>query len=314
MSSSASRIEAVVKTQAGVVLLRVARPVLFSPLAMRVRVLCAGLCRTDLHVALGRTPCAVPRILGHELSGEVVEMGAQITDFELGDRVAISPLLACDACAACLRGAPCDAPRMLGVDRDGGFAEEIVVPSSAVYRVPSALSLERAAYVEPVAATLAVTQAPISREGRGLVVGAGRIAELTRRVLEACGFESVNVSAASPSLEATEYDWAIDTQGSSESLAHSMCALRRGGLLVLKSRPEKPAMFEVARAVERELRLQAVRYAPFREAIALLASENFVVEDLFGATYALSEFERAFAAAEASEAKKIFFAPNGERA
>jgi threonine dehydrogenase-like Zn-dependent dehydrogenase len=91
-----------------------------------------------------------------------------------------------------------------------------------------------------------------------------------------------------------------------------MRSLRHAGVLVLKSRPAEPSMFDVAFAVQRELTLHAVRYAPFEDAIELLDSAAFVVEDLFAETYPLSAFEHVFHQGEASEHSKLFFAPNAE--
>ena len=313
MNAAIPGIEAIVRTATGAQRLRVPRPALRGEHDVRVLPVRAGLCRTDLHVALGRIACEPPRILGHELSGVVAEVGTRVRRVGVGDRVAVDPLLPCGVCAECAQARACEQPRMLGVAVDGGFAQELLVDERAVYAVPTSLSFERAAYVEPVAATLAVLSSPLQRAERGLIVGTGRIAELTRRVLAARGFERVDVVDAEAARGATSsVAWAIDTLGSSDSMAAALHALRQRGLLVLKSRPAQPAALDVAFAVQRELTLQAVRYAPFDDAIALLCAPGFAVEDLFGATYPLAEFERVFSAAERSESAKVFFAPNPE--
>ncbi len=154
---------------------------------VRLRVLLAGICRTDVHAAEGLLSTGGSRILGHEMAGEVEEADPG-SGFECGDRVTVSPLLACGTCAGCARASRCAEPKMLGVDVDGAFAEEVVVPVGSVHRVPRGLSLRRAAYVEPMAATLSVVCAPIRTDQRGLVLGAGRIADLTTRVLRHLGF------------------------------------------------------------------------------------------------------------------------------
>ena len=313
MGSAHSSMEAIVKTHSGVQLDLVPRPRVRDDFEVEVEPVRAGLCRTDLHVAFGRTPCVPPRVLGHEISGVVTAIGARVTRARIGDRVAVNPLLPCGTCSECIRAWACTSPRMLGLDVDGGFAQTLVVPESAVHRVPDSMSFERAAYAEPVAATLAVVECPISREARGLVLGTGRIAELTNRVLTARGFDGVMIHPVGPALPAVSFDWVIDTVGSSASLDAAMRALRQRGLLVLKSRPAAPAALDVAFAVQRELALHAVRYAPFDDAIELLSSRSFVVEDLFGKTHPLAAFTRVFEQAEASETSKVFFAPNPER-
>lgn len=201
---------------------------------------------------------------------------------------------------------------MLGVDVDGGFAQALVIPEHAAHHVPHSMSFERAAYVEPVAATLAVLGSPIARDAQGLVLGTGRIAELTQRVLFARGFRRVLTQPVAPGPQERSFDWVIDTVGSSASLETAMRSLRQGGMLVLKSRPATPIALDVAFAVQRELSFQAVRYAPFSAAIELLSEPTFVVEDLFGQTHPLSAFEQVFGDARASETSKVFFAPNAE--
>lgn len=247
---------------------------------VRVRVMLAGLCRTDVAVAEGRLPCVEPRVLGHEVVGLVEAIGPAVRFLRIGDRVACRALVGRDR---------------LGVDRDGGFADALVVPEPALARVPGSLSWRRAAFVEPVAACLAVKHAPL--EGAVHVVGAGRIAELTRRVLAAIG---IDVSDSPDCC-----DVVIETGASAESLARAMTRVRDGGLVVLKGRPAAPITFDVASAVQRELRFHAVGWASFDEAFALL--ETMPVDDLLGD---VSPLEALGELLSANEATKRFVAPD----
>src|SRR5262245_6358055 len=119
-----------------------------GPGEVLVRVVVAGICRTDLHVAEGRLPAADPVVLGHEFAGLVEGLGAGVAGFHLGDRVAVMPVLPCAACPPC-RAADelvCLAPAMLGVERDGAFAEFVAVPAHRVHRLPPGLPWRAAAY------------------------------------------------------------------------------------------------------------------------------------------------------------------------
>lgn len=267
---------------------------------VRLRVLLAGICRTDLYAADGALGVAEGTVLGHELVGEVIE-GA-----ERGARVTVSPWIDCAACASCAAGRTCGKPRVLGVDVDGAFAEELVVPSACVHAVPSDWPLRRAAYVEPIAASMAVLTAPITREQRGAIAGEGRIAMLTLRILQKRGFDVRRVAAGEQDCT---FDYAIETGGA--SLADALSLVRPRGVVVLKSRPPSPVSLDLATAVKKELTLSAVAYAPFADAIALAPSLE--LDDLLGDVYPLSRFEAAFARAREPLAPKVFLDPLGER-
>ncbi len=263
-----------------------------------VRVECVGICRTDLHVARGRLEIRAPLILGHELAGTLID----------GAPVSVVPWLACESCAACSPGASdpprCDRPGMLGVDRDGAFADYVVVPKRALLPLPSHLSWRRGAFVEPLAAAMAVRNAPIRAKQRGFVHGHGRIGELTARVLRAAGFAHVETRA-----DAT-YDFVVDTEGTTASLREAMQRVAIGGTVILKSRPFAPVELDVSLAVRRELALHAVNYGSFREAVSWLAEDRIEVDDLFDEPARLDDFARVFEHAEQAHSKKQFFSPS----
>jgi threonine dehydrogenase-like Zn-dependent dehydrogenase len=271
---------------------------------VRLRVLLAGICRTDVHAAEGLLPTAESRILGHEMAGEVEEADTG-SGFEPGDQVTVAPLLPCGSCAGCATGSRCTEPRMLGVDVDGVFAEQVVVPAAAVHRVPRALSLRRAAYVEPVAATLSLLSAPIRREQRGLVLGVGRIAELSTRLLRHLGFTLENGASGEP---AGTFDYVVETSGTEASLDEALHRVAPGGTVVLKSRPPGRLAFDVARAVRNDVTLCAVSYAPWPDAIRLAG--ELAVDDLLGDVYPLERFDAAMAVVrERPNGPKVFLSP-----
>ena len=184
-----------------------------------------------------------------------------------------------------------------------------MVPAAAVLRTPGGMSLKRGAYVEPVAAALAVLNAPLDRVGRGLVLGDNRIASLIMRILQIHGFSNFVQRALPDALgEAGLFDMVIETQADAAVLAAMFRLLKPHGLGVLKSRPAAPTPIDVALAVKKNLRLCAVAYGDFERAVALLHTGALDVDAILGAAYALEDFERAFAAAEAPGAGKLFFA------
>jgi propanol-preferring alcohol dehydrogenase len=99
-----------------------------------LRVLACGVCRTDVSLLRsGGAGLALPVTLGHEIVGEVVELGASVTELRRGNAVAVYELLGCGACAACARGDDnvCRemTPGAVGITRDGGMADHVVVPA-----------------------------------------------------------------------------------------------------------------------------------------------------------------------------------------
>jgi threonine dehydrogenase-like Zn-dependent dehydrogenase len=272
---------------------------------VRLRVLLAGICRTDVQAADGLFPIAESRILGHEMAGEVAEADAG-SELRPGDRVTVAPLLPCGACAGCATASCCAEPRMLGVDVDGAFAEEVVVPSGSVLRVPHTLSLRRAAYIEPVAAALAVVRAPIRVEQRGVVLGTGRIADLTARVLRHLGFRLGQAKAGG---QASFFDYVVETAGTDASLDEALDHVAPGGCIVLKSRPPRAVALDVARAVRNDVTICAVSYGPWHDAIRLAG--ELPVDDLLGDVYPLERFDAAMALTrERPLGPKIFLSPD----
>lgn len=136
-----------------------------------------GICGTDLHAFEGTQPYfTYPRILGHELSGELVDFD-NAPDFVRGEIVTIIPYFNCGSCIACLRGKPncCVNMKVCGVHVDGGMVEYLSVPSAALVH-SNGLSLDELAIVEPLAiGAHGVRRAQVEEDEFVLVIGAGPI-------------------------------------------------------------------------------------------------------------------------------------------
>ncbi len=114
-----------------------------------VRVRACGLNRLDLWTEEGALPVKIelPRVCGCEISGEISQTGHNATGWSIGDRVAVQSNLFCGQCEFCLRGREsiCIKGEILGVNRDGGFAEQVAVPASSLIRLPAEVSFETSA-------------------------------------------------------------------------------------------------------------------------------------------------------------------------
>lgn len=144
-----------------------------------------GICGSDLHMAdmhgteTGMAPLPPGTVMGHEFSGEVVELGKDAGDFRVGDRVTAMPYIACGKCAACLAGfgyrcaGACYSA--LGQER-GGFAEFMRVGAAETLRLPDGVDDEFGALVEPFAVALhGINAARIVAGERVLIMGGGPI-------------------------------------------------------------------------------------------------------------------------------------------
>lgn len=137
-----------------------------------------GICGTDLHAYKGTQPFfSYPRILGHELSGELVELGKNLRDFNIGDRVTFIPYYPCGKCIACRKGKAncCVNIKGAGVHIDGGMVEFMSVPQDSLIQGKD-LEYEELALVEPLAiGAHAVRLAAVEQDEFVLVTGSGPI-------------------------------------------------------------------------------------------------------------------------------------------
>lgn len=144
-----------------------------------VKVKAVGICGTDLHIFKeGRADVDLPRVMGHELSGVVTALGEGADNLAVGDKVVLDPVMACGSCRICRagHGNVCADVKCFGVQMDGGFQDEIVVPAKNLYRYPESYSFVQAALAEPfsVAANI-LSRVSLSESDFAVIMGAGTI-------------------------------------------------------------------------------------------------------------------------------------------
>ena len=143
-----------------------------------VRIHRIGVCGTDLHAFAGRQPFfEYPRVLGHELSAEVLEVPPNDRGIRPGDQCAIEPYLNCQTCHACLRGRYncCERLQVLGVHRDGGMQQFLNVPVRLLHK-SAKLTLDQLALVETLGiGAHAVQRAALTKDDDVLIIGSGPI-------------------------------------------------------------------------------------------------------------------------------------------
>lgn len=260
-----------------------------------IQVKLSGICRTDINVSKGLMPSTDGVILGHEFYGEIADTRATVSRFELGQKVTVDPSIFGSG-----RNLMC------GIDVDGAFAEFIKVPEHSVYVLPEELSPEASAFIEPIAASLAVLKADLKKEERGCIYGDNRIAKLTHKIMHARGFENVVIHSEKNDLEENAYDYIIETIAKTDDLRKMLDGVKVGGKIVLKSRQIRPVELIFNTLVRKEISMRAVNYGNFNEAIVLLTGGQLELDDLFGETYPLENFEQAFFDSQKDEARKCY--------
>jgi D-arabinitol dehydrogenase (NADP+) len=167
-----------------------------GPADVRIKVLQAGVCGTDLHLHHGEYIGTYPLIPGHEMVGEVEEIGADVTRFRPGERVTVNPNIHCGRCDHCLAGRLnlCASAQGMGVHRPGFFAEYATVDHRQVFSVES-LELDTAVLVEPTACAMHGVETLDIRPGsHALVVGAGPTGMLLAQLIAGGGAVSVTLA------------------------------------------------------------------------------------------------------------------------
>jgi len=144
-----------------------------------VKVKRVGICGSDMHIYHGTNPLATyPRVVGHEVAGEVVEVGNSVKHLKIGDHVVVEPINYCGECYACRKGRPnvCEKLSVFGVHEDGGMREFIVLPERQLHAVDKELDWDEAVLAEPYTiGAQAVWRGNVEKGDTVLIQGCGPI-------------------------------------------------------------------------------------------------------------------------------------------
>ncbi|AFY57629.1 theronine dehydrogenase-like Zn-dependent dehydrogenase [Rivularia sp. PCC 7116] len=285
----------------------------------RVKVLCAGICNTDLELIRGYYP--YKGILGHEFVG-VVEEGPKHL---INRRVVGEINAACGHCKFCLRDEPthCENRTVLGiVNRNGAFADYLSLPSENLYPVADNIPTEVATFTEPIAAALEIqSQIKIHPDDKVLVVGDGKLGQLVAQTLAVTGCDLLAVgrhdeklanlkargikTGFAQDIQQRTFDIAVECTGNPEGFAIAQSALRPRGTLVLKSTYAGKLSLDASAIVVDEITLIGSRCGRFAPALELLAQEKVDVQPLIDARYPLNQGLAAFERAQTKGTQKV---------
>ncbi|MFN8376346.1 MAG: zinc-dependent alcohol dehydrogenase family protein [Anaerolineae bacterium] len=212
-----------------------------------IRVHSAGICGTDLHIYKGEYEAVYPLVPGHEFSGEVVAVGANVTRFKVGERVTADPNIPCNRCANCQRNEPnqCKNLKAVGVTRDGAFAEYVVVHEGNVFPIEG-ISYKAAALIEPLACVVwGLKQVEVQPGDSTLIFGAGPMGCLLLQAVKHAGAARVVVVDTVPwRLELARELGATDTLIADANLYKNAMALEPDGYDIVTDATGIPSVIE----------------------------------------------------------------------
>ncbi|BFH63582.1 2,3-butanediol dehydrogenase [Paenibacillus azoreducens] len=300
---------------------------------VKIKVEWCGICGSDLHEYVAG-PIFIPQaeahpltgekapiVMGHEFSGQVVEIGEGVTKVAVGDRVVVEPIYACGKCEACKQGKYnlCNKMGFLGLaGGGGGFSGYVAADEVMVHKIPESVSFEQGALVEPSAVALhAVRQSKLKVGDKAAVFGTGPIGLLVIEALKASGASEIYAVELSPErkqkaaelgaivIDPKEYDAvqeihkrtnggvdvAYEVTGVPPVLTQALESTRMGGELMIVSIFEKEAPIHPNRVVLMERSINGIiGYRDvFPAVISLMEQGYFPAEKLVTKRIALND-------------------------
>ncbi|KAK5638222.1 hypothetical protein RI129_012517 [Pyrocoelia pectoralis] len=323
-------------------------PEIKDPYEILVKVAYSGICGTDVHIIEGHLPCnSNVFTLGHEFSGVVVDVGSEVHQFIKGDHVAVDPNNSCGRCHSCHSGDPhyCKIGAItnaIGIYKDGGWAEYVLVPEKQVHKLTEGITLEHAALTEPISCLSHGWDliSPITMGDKILVIGAGIIGNLWVALLHLQGHRRVTVSDSNLSrrellqklstgfecIAPAElrqrqekdpnylFDVIIDCTGSAPAMEHAFSLLNTGGTLCIFGVAPQHAKISISPfdINKKEIRIVGVNINPFSFPKSLgflesLSDRYLQFEKLGVKTFPLKDYKEALEALKKRAIAKAVF-------
>jgi len=288
-----------------------------------IKVRASGICGTDIHILKAEYFSNFPIVAGHEFSGEIVEVGEEVSQFKPGDRVTADPNIFCDKCYFCKinKNNHCLDLDCVGVTRNGSFAEYVTVPEKCVFLIPENISYPEAALAEPLACVVyGVRRSNIKPGEKVLIFGAGAIGLLLMSLLKMSGASQVvMVDISQKKLDFAQAMGASEVILSDSNLENKLKAIAPWGFELVADATGIPSVMEkqiqyvesdgtflVFGVAPRGKTMKMEPYDIFRRdihiigsfavkktmqySINLLSSGKIQVKDLISASYPLDDF------------------------
>ncbi|GAB6932155.1 MAG TPA: L-threonine 3-dehydrogenase [Calditerricola sp.] len=313
-----------------------------------VQVKATTICGTDVHIYVwddwAKSRIRVPQIIGHEFSGVVVDVGPGVTHVKVGDHVSAETHFVCGHCPQCLTGQAhiCRDTRILGVDRDGCFAEYVVVPAQNLWKNDPALPFEVASLQEPMGnAVHTVLSGPVAGKTVA-ILGCGPIGIMAVAVARAAGaakvfavdvnpyrLELAKAMGAHVRIHAGEedpvarvkeatggsgVDVVCEMSGHPTAIRQGFKMLANGGRMAMLGLPTQEVPLDITNdIVFKGVTVQGITgrrmYETWQQTAGLLASGQVNLEPLITHRFPLERFAEAFELMKSGQCGKIVLIP-----
>ncbi|WP_375501240.1 L-threonine 3-dehydrogenase [uncultured Jatrophihabitans sp.] len=313
-----------------------------GPGDVKVRVLRTGICGTDLHIEAwddwAASAVNAPLIPGHEFCGEVVETGAAVRDVRVGDLVSGEGHVVCGTCRNCRAGRRhlCIRTSSIGVNRDGAFAEYVVLPESNVWVHTTPVDPDLGAIFDPFGnAVHTALSFPLVGEDV-LITGAGPIGLMAAQVCRHVGARFVVVTDVSPyrlelaremgvdlALDVSQervadaqhrlgmvegFDVALEMSGHASALPEVLANLNHGGRVAMLGLPSTPIEIDWGRVVTHMITIKGIYGREMFEtwyAMSALLRSGLNIDGVITHRFAAADWAEGFATARAGRCGKV---------
>jgi threonine 3-dehydrogenase len=308
-----------------------------------IRVLRTGICGTDLHVRAWDTwaqgAVHTPVVLGHEIAGRVEAVGSGVDTVDVGDLVSVEGHIVCGRCRWCLGGQRqlCPNTVSVGIDRDGGFAELVVVPATNVWRHPNPIDPDVAAIFDPFGNAVHASLAfPVLGEDV-LVTGAGPIGLMSAAVVRHAGARNVvitdlsqerlelarSMGAVTQAVDVSTtllrdvmaelgmvqgFDVGLEMSGAAPALHSMIASMAHGGKIALLGLPSTSIEFDWDQVIRSMLTIKGIFGRQMFEtwyAMSVLVQAGLDISPVITHRFSFSDWDEAFEIAASGTAGKV---------
>lgn len=296
---------------------------------VKIKIMNIGICGSDIHVYHGKHPfTSYPVTQGHEVSGEIVEVGKGVEGLATGQKVTIEPQVYCGHCYPCRHGKYnlCEELKVMGFQTTGTASEFFVVDAAKVTPIPEEMSFEEGAMIEPLAVAVHAVKQMGDVTGMNVaVLGAGPIGNLVAQTAKGMGAARVMITdvsdlrlkkAAECGIDACvntknkdfgeamletfgpdKADVIYDCAGNNITMGQAIKYARKGSTIVLVAVFAGMAQIDLAVANDHELDIKSTmmyRHDDYVDAIALVKQERVHLRPLISKTFAFRDYLAAY--------------------